>query len=152
MRENVTLIRRKEQKEPILVSYIVPDLNKWQEWQQEMGTPELSDDDSMIGLLRRFSTLCDHVRDYLRTKLADYAVPAHYVPLLRMPLNPNGKIDKVREPLKITFLSLVETMVLGCSSISRNRRAHCSYHHEETIHVFCRQISNRNRTFGNMGK
>ena len=106
MRENVTLLRRQEGKEPTLVSYIVPDLNKWQEWQQKMGNSELSGDDSMIGLLRRFGTLCDHVRDYLRTKLAAYAVPTHFVPLLRMPLNPNGKIDRVRETLTRLFYRL----------------------------------------------
>ena len=49
VRENVVLLRRDEGKEPSLVSYIVSDLkNKWQEWQQEMRTPVLPGDVSVL--------------------------------------------------------------------------------------------------------
>ncbi|WP_428981579.1 amino acid adenylation domain-containing protein [Nonomuraea composti] len=38
------------------------------------------------------------VRSALRERLPDYMVPAHVVPLDRLPLNPNGKIDRAALP------------------------------------------------------
>ena len=52
----------------------------------------------MVGLLKRFRALRDDLRGYLKTKLPAYAVPTVFVPLRRMPLNPNGKIDKPALP------------------------------------------------------
>lgn len=37
----------------------------------------------------------DELRAHLREKLPAYAIPSDFVLLARMPLNPNGKIDKV---------------------------------------------------------
>lgn len=98
IRENVTLVRRDKDEEHMLVSYIVPELTSWSKWQQENGHSEHSHDESMKGMLSRFSTLREAVRDYLRTKVPQYAVPSVVVPLNRMPLNPNGKIDKPALP------------------------------------------------------
>ncbi|GLA04703.1 putative NRPS-like protein biosynthetic cluster [Aspergillus niger] len=102
VRENVTLVRRDKFEERTLVSYFVPDMSKWAAWLQEKG---LEDDDSaegMVGMLRRFRPLRDDIRDLLRTKLASYAVPTVFIPLKRMPLNPNGKIDKPALPFPDT--------------------------------------------------
>ncbi|KAF1814058.1 hypothetical protein P152DRAFT_472828 [Eremomyces bilateralis CBS 781.70] len=52
----------------------------------------------MVDRLRRFRQLRDDVRDHLKTKLPVYAVPTVIVPLYRMPLNPNGKIDRPALP------------------------------------------------------
>ena len=91
------MVRRDKDQEPALVSYIVPDITKWQERKSVEETMEMVGDSSMIGLLKRFQPLCDDVKDYLSNKLASYAIPTVFVPLLRMPLNPNGKIDKVAQ-------------------------------------------------------
>ena len=52
----------------------------------------------MVGMLRRFRPLCDDVRIYLKGKLASYAIPTHFILLKRLPLNPNGKVDKPALP------------------------------------------------------
>ncbi|KAJ6106810.1 hypothetical protein N7512_010327 [Penicillium capsulatum] len=102
VRENVTLVRRDKFEEPTLVSYFVPNMSKWAGWLQAKG---LKDDDSaegMVGMLRRFRPLRDDARDHLRSKLPAYAVPTVIIPLKRMPLNPNGKIDKPALPFPDT--------------------------------------------------
>ena len=48
----------------------------------------------MVGMLRRFKTLRLDAREALRSKLPVYAVPSIIIPLRKMPLTPNGKIDK----------------------------------------------------------
>lgn len=102
VRENVTLVRRDKFEEPTLVSYFVPDMSKWPSW---LESKNLKDDESaegMVGMLRRFRPLRDDARDHLRSKLPTYAVPAVFIPLRRMPLNPNGKIDKPALPFPDT--------------------------------------------------
>ncbi|KAL8849156.1 MAG: hypothetical protein Q9221_005833 [Calogaya cf. arnoldii] len=97
--ENVTLLRRDKDEEPILVTYLVPNIKQWRTWLDERGLrDEAEDDESMGGLLKRFQALRGDLRDYLKTKLPTYAVPTFVLPLRRMPLNPNGKIDKPALP------------------------------------------------------
>ena len=52
----------------------------------------------MAGMLKRFRPLCEDAKNHLRQKVPHYAVPTVFVPLSRMPLNPNGKIDKPALP------------------------------------------------------
>ncbi|KAJ3207228.1 large subunit of alpha-aminoadipate reductase [Entophlyctis luteolus] len=73
VRENVTLVRRDKFEEATLVSYFVPLTNY---------------DETDL------RTLVKDIRDYLKLKLPVYAVPAVIAPIRRMPLTPNGKIDK----------------------------------------------------------
>lgn len=102
VRENVTLVRRDKFEEPTLVSYFVPDMNKWTSWLQGKGLQDDESAEGMVGMLRRFWPLRDDARDHLRSKLPSYAVPAAIIPLRRMPLNPNGKIDKPALPFPDT--------------------------------------------------
>ncbi|KAF9887979.1 large subunit of alpha-aminoadipate reductase [Aspergillus nanangensis] len=102
VRENVTLVRRDKFEEPTLVSYIVPDMTKWASWLEQKGLKDDDSADGMVGLLRRFRPLRDDVRELLRSKLPTYAVPTVFIPLKRMPLNPNGKIDKPALPFPDT--------------------------------------------------
>ncbi|RME45856.1 MAG: non-ribosomal peptide synthetase, partial [Deltaproteobacteria bacterium] len=39
------------------------------------------------------------IRDFLRTRLPDYMIPARFVPLSQLPRTPNGKIDRGALPL-----------------------------------------------------
>ncbi|KAL9579934.1 MAG: hypothetical protein Q9212_004796 [Teloschistes hypoglaucus] len=97
--ENVTLLRRDKDEEPTLVTYIVANLKQWKEWLHERDIQDdAEDDESIVGLLKRFRALRDDLREYLKTKLPAYAVPTVFIPLRRMPLNPNGKIDKPALP------------------------------------------------------
>lgn len=110
-------------EEPILVTYLVPNLKQWRIWLDERGLrEEAEDDESMSGLLKRFQALRCDLRDHLKTKLPTYAVPTFFLPLRRMPLNPNGKIDKPALPFpnmaEITAASVREPPVNGEVSFS----------------------------------
>ena len=102
VRENVTLVRRDKFEEPTLVSYFVPDMTKWSEWLKSKGLEEDDSAEGMVGMLRRFRPLRNDAREHLRSKLPTYAVPTVIIPLKRMPLNPNGKIDKPALPFPDT--------------------------------------------------
>ncbi|KAF2090188.1 large subunit of L-aminoadipate-semialdehyde dehydrogenase [Saccharata proteae CBS 121410] len=99
IRENITLVRRNKDEEPTLVSYIVPEMKRWYQWLEERGlVSDDSQDDSMVGMLKKFKPLSEECRNLLKSKVPSYAVPSVIVPLSRMPLNPNGKIDKPALP------------------------------------------------------
>ncbi|KAK9450456.1 uncharacterized protein V1518DRAFT_413899 [Limtongia smithiae] len=102
VRENVTLVRRDKNEEPTLVSYIVPhntsaldDLLSGHESLEEESDP-------IIKGLVKYRRLIKDIREYLKGKLPTYAVPTVIVPLVRMPLNPNGKVDKPALPFPDT--------------------------------------------------
>jgi L-aminoadipate-semialdehyde dehydrogenase len=82
------------------LGYIVPEMKRWYDWLHERGTEDIAstDDTSMVTLLKRFKYLRDDVREHLKKKLPAYAVPSVIVPLIRFPLNPNGKIDRPALP------------------------------------------------------
>ncbi|KAG8626485.1 hypothetical protein KVT40_005430 [Elsinoe batatas] len=97
IRENVTLVKRDHEEEQILVSYYVPDIKKWQTWQQEQkqaGTDDVADDLGISERLKIFRTLTEDARERLKKKLPVYAIPTLFIPMIRLPLTPNGKVDK----------------------------------------------------------
>ncbi|KAM0794352.1 hypothetical protein BDR22DRAFT_876217 [Usnea florida] len=94
VRENVTLVRRNKDEEPTLVSYIVPEIKEWTPWLEKKGQLDDVEDDTMIGMLKRFRLLREDVRASLRTKLPSYAVPSVVIPLRTLPLTPNYKVDR----------------------------------------------------------
>lgn len=94
VRENVTLVRRDKDEEPTLVSYVVPDLQQWPQWLASRGLSDDAEDGTMVGMLKRFRTLRDDARAELKKKLPAYAIPSIIIPLRKMPLTPNAKIDK----------------------------------------------------------
>ena len=79
VREAVTMLRRDVNEEKRLVNYFVPmEANQYD---------------------------VEVLRSHLREKLPAYAIPSDFVPLVRFPLNPNGKIDKGRLPFPDTVQS-----------------------------------------------
>ncbi|KAJ2963282.1 hypothetical protein NQZ79_g1633 [Umbelopsis isabellina] len=103
IRENCTLVRRDKNEEQTLVAYIVPN----QDPESIDGFVSSTDDEESKGkngLVSRhkYRRLIRNVREYLKQKLPSYAVPSVFVPLTRMPLTPNGKIDKPALPFPDT--------------------------------------------------
>ncbi|KAF2838212.1 large subunit of L-aminoadipate-semialdehyde dehydrogenase [Patellaria atrata CBS 101060] len=102
VRENVTILRRTPNQEPILVSYFVPEITQFKKWiatqHNDHGLEVAPEDESMSAMLKKFWSLTNDIREHLKTKLPGYAVPSVFVPLMRFPLNPNGKIDKPALP------------------------------------------------------
>ncbi|KAI1754613.1 hypothetical protein F4782DRAFT_493218 [Xylaria castorea] len=49
------------------------------------------------------------VRDHLKSRLPAYAVPTLYIVLNRLPLNPNGKVDKPNLPFSLMSPSVSKT-------------------------------------------
>ncbi|GAA5881343.1 hypothetical protein JCM1840_006766 [Sporobolomyces johnsonii] len=112
VRENVTLVRRDKYEEKVLVAYFVPlvgskELEGLVSGEDEDGQAEervggkVSQNEVAKGL-RRYRKLIKDIREYLKTKLPSYSVPSVIVPLARMPLNPNGKVDKPALPFPDT--------------------------------------------------
>ena len=84
VRENVTLVKRDAYEEKTLISYFVPH--------------STSEEQNMAELVKS-------IREFLKQKLPSYSVPSIIVPLARMPLTPNGKVDKNSLPFPDTVLS-----------------------------------------------
>ncbi|WFC97706.1 L-2-aminoadipate reductase [Malassezia yamatoensis] len=106
VRENVTLVRRDKDEEKVLVSYFVPNTDS------PNDSAEVEVPDGIVGVQRdilsgiaRHRGLIKEIRDYLKQKLPTYSVPTLFVPLAKMPLNPNGKIDKPALPFPDTVLA-----------------------------------------------
>ncbi|KAK7683543.1 hypothetical protein QCA50_013378 [Cerrena zonata] len=101
IRENVTLVRRDKDEEKILVSYFVPVSGPaLDEYASDLG--DVEDDKGVVSGMRKYRRLIKDIREYLKKKLPSYSVPTLFVPLKRMPLNPNGKIDKPALPFPDT--------------------------------------------------
>ena len=120
VRENVTLVRRDKDEEKILVSYFVPlDGPNLDQYVSEAGESD-GDGRGIVKGMRRYRRLIKDIREHLKKKLPSYSIPSCkssmflrkntsadrflvvFVPLSRMPLNPNGKIDKPTLPFPDT--------------------------------------------------
>ncbi|KAF8662367.1 hypothetical protein AX16_001172 [Volvariella volvacea WC 439] len=104
VRENVTLVRRDKDEEKILVSYFVPlDGPGLDGFASDIGQEEDEGDKTELGRrIKKYRRLIKDIREHLKKKLPSYSVPSLFVPLQRMPLNPNGKIDKPALPFPDT--------------------------------------------------
>ncbi|EJD05378.1 large subunit of L-aminoadipate-semialdehyde dehydrogenase [Fomitiporia mediterranea MF3/22] len=101
IRENVTLVRRDKNEEKTLVSYFVPlEGTALDEYASDV--PDAEGDRALFSGIRRYRRLIKDIREHLKRKLPSYSVPTVFVPLKRMPLNPNGKIDKPALPFPDT--------------------------------------------------
>ncbi|GMK57641.1 hypothetical protein CspeluHIS016_0404750 [Cutaneotrichosporon spelunceum] len=109
VRENVTLVRRDKDEEKVLVSYFVPNdvpelagMASGSEGDPQEDEVDLNSE--MLRGVRRYRRLIRDIREHLKKKLPSYAIPAVYFPLRKLPLNPNGKIDKPALPFPDTAL------------------------------------------------
>lgn len=103
VRENVTLVRRDKDEEPVLISYIVPhSVDESTQFFSAHESLDEEEDDKVVKGLVRYRRLIKDIKDYLKTKLPTYAVPTVIVPLQQLPLNPNGKVDKPALPFPDT--------------------------------------------------
>jgi len=120
IRENVTLVKRDHNEEQILVSYYVPEMQRWREWYTEqedrmqktnmtngtsadatLGVPKpirrrvsAKEEMDVAQRMKIFEQLTLDARERLKKKLPVYAVPTLFIPMLRLPLTPNGKVDR----------------------------------------------------------
>lgn len=94
IRENITLVRKDKNNEPTLVTFFVPkfvpELEGFKTVSEEISKIE---DDVVKGLVE-FSNLIKDLKAHLKKRLASYAIPSLIIPMPRLPLNPNGKVDK----------------------------------------------------------
>lgn len=102
IRDCKALVRRDRYEEPILVSYIVPELNEWPQWLKSRGLEKVEDEGTDMGTTivynKRFRWMQAEVRDHLKGRLPNYAVPTVFIVLSKLPLIPNGKVDKANLP------------------------------------------------------
>lgn len=84
------------------MSYIVPELNEWSQFLKANNFEDVDDEGTDIGptkvYFKRFRRMQTEVREHLKGRLPIYAVPTTYIVLNKLPLNPNGKVDKPNLP------------------------------------------------------
>ncbi|KAJ1305861.1 hypothetical protein OPQ81_010584 [Rhizoctonia solani] len=103
VRENVTLVRRDKNEEKVLVSYFVPaNVQGVDELMSSAGEEEDSAGKGLSRGFKVYNRLIKNIREHLKKKLPSYSIPSLFVPLNKMPLNPNGKIDKPALPFPDT--------------------------------------------------
>ncbi|KAF8189813.1 hypothetical protein K438DRAFT_1971331 [Mycena galopus ATCC 62051] len=121
VRENVTLVRRDKDEEKILVSYFVPlDGAALNEYASDVTDGE--EEKGLVEGIKKYRRLIKNIREHLKKKLPSYSVPSLFVPLRRMPLNPNGKVDKPALPFPDT--------AQAATNVPSSRKANAT---EETI-------------------
>ncbi|OTA65923.1 large subunit of L-aminoadipate-semialdehyde dehydrogenase [Hypoxylon sp. EC38] len=102
IRDCKTLVRRDRNEEPILVSYVVPEVSEWRRWLSARGVEEVEDEGVEMGptrvFLKKYRAIEAEVRDHLKSRLPAHSVPSIYIVLEKLPLNPNGKVDKPNLP------------------------------------------------------
>ncbi|KAH8199080.1 hypothetical protein TruAng_006767 [Truncatella angustata] len=102
IRDCKTLVRRDRNEEQTLVSYIVPETAEWHRFLSTREIEDVEDEGLEMGTvkvyLKKYRVLQTEVRDHLKTRLPAYAVPTIYIVLNKLPLNPNGKVDKPNLP------------------------------------------------------
>lgn len=95
VRENITLVRKNHDNEPTLITFMVPRFDKPDElstFQSEI--PQTVKSDPIVSGLVGYHLLAKNIKEFLKKRLASYAMPSLIVVLDKLPLNPNGKVDK----------------------------------------------------------
>ena len=107
VRKNVNLVWRDKDEEKVLVLYFVQvGGDKLQELMSGSGAGEVEKSDlrpEMLKGVKPYRRLIKDIREHLKKKIPSYGVPAVYLPLSKLPLYPNSKIDKPALPFIDTF-------------------------------------------------
>ncbi|KAI1739032.1 putative aminoadipate protein [Xylaria scruposa] len=102
IRDCKTLVRRDRNEEQTLVSYIVPEAAEWRRFLAARAMDDIEDEGIEMGSVtvfqKKYRIMQKEVRDHLKSRLPAYAVPTIYIVLNKLPLNPNGKVDKPNLP------------------------------------------------------
>lgn len=94
VRENITLVRSNADNEKTLITFVVPNNdNKELTRFQTPVLEELQSDQTVKGLVG-YHLLANDIKAFLKKRLASYAIPSLIVVWDKLPLNPNGKVDK----------------------------------------------------------
>lgn len=98
IRQNKTLVRPDSNGERTLISFIVPklvpELAKFKNTDKALSGIS----DPVVRGLVQYQPLITSLRAHLKKRLANYAIPTLIIPMDRLPMNPNGKIDKPKLP------------------------------------------------------
>ncbi|KAI9889228.1 MAG: large subunit of alpha-aminoadipate reductase [Vezdaea aestivalis] len=107
VRENITVYLETDprQEQDTLISFFVPEIREWDEWARKKGL-QAEPIDHQAGVLDRyhyFEALGKDIRASLGKRLREFEMPRYMVPLPKMPLNPNGKVDRKKLPIDEFF-------------------------------------------------
>ncbi|CCE61428.1 hypothetical protein TPHA_0A03520 [Tetrapisispora phaffii CBS 4417] len=94
VRENVTLVRKNQDDEVTLISFITVRTDKEELKQFESDVPQNGTSDHIVNSLLKYGPLVKALKDFLKKSLASYSIPSLIIVLDKIPLNPNGKFDK----------------------------------------------------------
>ncbi|KAF9166624.1 large subunit of alpha-aminoadipate reductase [Actinomortierella ambigua] len=147
VRENVTLVRRDKNEEQTLVSYFIPVAPGEDEiFMSSADEGERGGSDRK----RRYRRLIRDIREWLKVKLPAYSVPSVFVPLTRMPLTPNGKVDKNALPFPDTpqfnghtaaaVATTATTATTSTASADENAKAPKMNATQQAIHAIWKQL------------
>lgn len=113
VRENVTLVRRDKNEEPTLISYIVPrECDELEQFKRDAGHGT----DPIVEGLVVYRELIRDIKAHLKKRLAAYAIPTIIVPMAKLPLNPNGKVDKPKLPFPDTAQLAAVALEIGAEA------------------------------------
>ena len=95
VRQNITLVRKNQNNEPTLVTWMVPRFDM-EDQLSKFLTPIPSDvqEDQTVSGLVGYYKLTKDIKQFLKKRLASYSIPSLIIVWNKLPLNPNGKIDK----------------------------------------------------------
>lgn len=94
VRENITLVRKNSDNEPTLITFMVPRFDKPELSQFQTEVPQEVKSDPVVKGLVGYHLLAKNIKEFLKKRLASYAIPSVIIILENLPLNPNGKVDK----------------------------------------------------------
>lgn len=94
IRENITLVRKDKNNEPLLVTFFVPKVVSELESFKTVSEEIEKITDPIVKGLVQFANLIKDLKLHLKKRLAAYSIPTLIIPMSKLPLNPNGKVDK----------------------------------------------------------